>query len=112
MADTTHTISTHVLDTETGQPARGVPVRLARILDDGAVVPSGSGLTDADGRIRSLLDGPLVVGVYRITFEVHEYRARSFFREVALDVDIDSVSRSYHVPLLVAPYSVSSYRGS
>ena len=107
-----HTISTHVLDTETGQPARAVPVRLARVLADGAVVAAGEGRTDDDGRIRQLLDGELVGGIYRLTFEVHEYRPACFFREVTLDVSIDDVSRSYHVPLLVAPYGVSSYRGS
>ena len=51
-------------------------------------------------------------GNYRLTFEVHEYRAQCFFREVTLEVAINDVSRSYHVPLLVAPYGVSSYRGS
>lgn len=106
------TISTHVLDTETGKPAAGVPVRLARVLADGAIVPAGSGRTDEDGRIPDLLDGQLVAGVYRLTFEVHDYRPQCFFREVMLEVAIDDVSRSYHVPLLVAPYGVSSYRGS
>jgi 5-hydroxyisourate hydrolase len=108
----TPTISTHVLDTETGQPAAGVPVRVGRVLADGAVVAAGSGTTDADGRIFALLDGELVAGVYRITFEVHQYRARCFYREVSLEVNIEDTSRSYHVPLLVAPFGVSSYRGS
>ena len=107
-----HTISTHVLDTETGQPAAGVPVRLARVLADGAIVPAGSARTNADGRIPALLDGELVAGVYRLTFEVHEYRAQCFFREVTLELAINDESRSYHVPLLVAPYGISSYRGS
>jgi 5-hydroxyisourate hydrolase len=108
----TPTISTHVLDTETGGPAAGVPVRVGRVLADGAVVVAGSGTTDADGRILSLVEGQLVSGVYRITFEVHEYRPRCFYREVSLEVNIEDTSRSYHVPLLVAPYGVSSYRGS
>ncbi len=107
-----HTISTHVLDTEAGQPAAGVPVRLSRILADGATVAAGAGRTDADGRIRELLEGDLVAGNYRLTFEVHAYRPRCFFREVSLEVSIEDASRSYHVPLLVAPYSISSYRGS
>lgn len=106
------TISTHVLDTETGQPAVGVPVRIARVLADGAVVPAGSGRTDADGRIRRLLDEGLQAGVYRLTFEVHEYRPQCFFREVVLEIGVSDAGRSYHVPLLVAPYGVSSYRGS
>jgi hydroxyisourate hydrolase len=107
-----HTISTHVLDTETGRPAVGLPVRLSRVLSDGVMVPAGRGRTDADGRIRELLEGELVAGNYRLTFEVHAYRPQHFFREVRLEVSISDVSRSYHVPLLVAPYGISSYRGS
>ena len=104
------TISTHVLDTGLGRPAVGVPVRLAAILDDGAHKPVGSGVTDVDGRVASLID-PLVPGIYRLTFELHEYR-RGFFREVTLEISVDDVSRSWHVPLLIAPFGVSSYRGS
>lgn len=107
-----HTISTHVLDTETGRPAAGMPVRLVRVLSDGALRPAGGGRTDADGRITALLDGKLETGVYRLIFEVHMYRAQCFFREVSLEVSINDVGRSYHVPLLVAPYGISSYRGS
>ena len=49
-----NTISTHVLDTETGRPAVGLPVRLSRVLSDGVMVQAGRGRTDADGRIREL----------------------------------------------------------
>lgn len=107
-----HTISTHVLDTETGKPAKGVPVRLSRILADGDVRPAGSGRTDEDGRIQALLDGELHTGTYRLTFDVDEYRPQCFFRQVTLEMNIDDANRSYHVPLLVAPYGISSYRGS
>jgi 5-hydroxyisourate hydrolase len=109
---TDHTISTHVLDTDTGRPARDVPVRVGRVLADGAVVSVGRGRTDEDGRIAKLLDEPLIRGIYRITFEVHDYRPQCFFREVVFDINVTDDERSYHVPLLVAPYGVSSYRGS
>ncbi len=104
------TISTHVLDTELGRPALGVPVRLAAMLDDGALKPLGAGITDADGRISALLE-PLLPGIYRLTFELHEYR-RGFFREVTLEFVVDDATRSYHVPLLIAPFGITSYRGS
>jgi 5-hydroxyisourate hydrolase len=104
------TISTHVLDTGLGLPAVGVPVRLTTILDDGAQKLVGKGVTDVDGRIGSLVE-PLLTGTYRLTFELHEYR-RGFFREVTLEVAIDDVTRSYHVPLLIAPFGVTSYRGT
>lgn len=107
-----NTISTHVLDTEIGRPAAGLPVRLVRVLSDGATVSAGSGRTNDDGRIPALLSGSLEAGVYRLIFEVHVYRPQCFFREVSLEIAINDIGRSYHVPLLVAPYGISSYRGS
>ncbi len=104
------TISTHILDTALGQPAVGVPVRLSGLLDDGAQRALGEGVTDADGRIRSLVE-ELVEGVYRLTFEVHAYR-RGFLREVTLEIEVDDATRSWHVPLLLAPYGATTYRGS
>ena len=90
--------------------AVGVPVRLAGLLDDGAQRQVGEGVTDADGRIRSLID-ELVTGVYRLTFELHLWRS-GFLREVTLEIEVDDASRSWHVPLLVAPYGATTYRGS
>jgi len=110
MSETRPTISTHVLDTELGQPAVGVPVRLSMILDDGALSQVGEGMTDLDGRIGALVV-PLVPGAYRLTFELHEYR-RGFFRQVTLEIAVDDASRSYHVPLLIAPFGITTYRGS
>jgi 5-hydroxyisourate hydrolase len=106
------TISTHVLDTALGAPAMGMPVRVSRVLSDGALVPAGEGRTDADGRIVALVHGPLHRGVYRLVFEVHEYRPSAFFREVTLDLNVEDTTRLYHVPLLLAPYGVACYRGS
>jgi 5-hydroxyisourate hydrolase len=104
-------ISTHVLDTELGAPAAGVRVRLQHVLVDGATVDAGSGVTDADGRIRKLSKARLLPGAYRLTFDLHAY-SESFFRIVTLEIHIDDVTRSYHIPLLVSSYSVTSYRGS
>jgi 5-hydroxyisourate hydrolase len=101
------TISTHVLDTQSGQPARGVEVALYRLTADGER-EVGSGTTDDDGRIRRLLTTALEVGEYMVRFTV----AGAFFQTVALTFRVDDTSRSYHVPLLMAPYSVASYRGS
>jgi 5-hydroxyisourate hydrolase len=103
------TISTHVLDTGSGQPAAGIRVRLEVVGPD-AIEPVGEGMTDADGRIRDLLgDRELVTGRYRLTFELGAGR---FFERVALDVGIDDATRNHHVPLLLAPYGMASYRGS
>jgi 5-hydroxyisourate hydrolase len=103
------TISTHVLDTGSGEPAAGVRVNCS-LLEGDRVQASGGGVTDEDGRIRDVLEGrSLVPGVYRLSFELGPSR---FFESATLDVRIEDASRSYHVPLLVAPYGLSSYRGS
>jgi 5-hydroxyisourate hydrolase len=95
-------LSTHVLDTASGRPASGVAVSLER---DGAVIARG--VTNEDGRIAELA-GSLAPGRYRLVFELD---VRNFFRRVALDVDIGTDPK-YHVPLLVTPFAVTSYRGS
>lgn len=107
-----HTISTHVLDTERGTPAVGVHVTLYR-LDVGAGGPirMTQALTDSDGRIRDLLERPLVAGEYRLEFDV-AHEDGSFFTRMAVDLRITDTERSYHVPLLLAPYSMTTYRGS
>jgi 5-hydroxyisourate hydrolase len=96
------TLSTHVLDTASGRPASGVAVSLEK---DGAVISRG--VTDGDGRIAQLA-GSLQPGRYRLVFDLE---VNNFFRRVALDVEIGSESK-YHVPLLVTPFAVTSYRGS
>lgn len=109
MPDGQPTISTHVLDTALGRPAAGILVRCWRIEGDAAEAV-GDGVTDDDGRIRDLLDGRrLVAGRYRLVFDLGEGR---FFEAVTLEVRLEDADRSYHVPLLLAPYGVSSYRGS
>ena len=108
--DSTPTISTHVLDLGSGRPAVGVRVTLARLIDDGAVVPVGEGRTDSDGRIRALLAGDLTQGDYVIAFHLDDHER--FFQRVTLEVHVDDAERSYHVPLLMAPFGISSYRGS
>ena len=78
--------------------------------------PQGSGETDADGRIGSLLEGPLTLGIYRLTFDVAGYFKRkgetAFLGRVTLDFEVRDTNRRYHVPLLVSPFSCASYRGS
>ena len=106
------TISTHVLDTERGMPAAGVHVTLYRI-DVGADRPvrMTQALTDGDGRVRDLLERPLRAGDYRLEFEIGQ-DDDAFFTKLAIDFTITDAGRSYHVPLLLAPYSMTTYRGS
>jgi 5-hydroxyisourate hydrolase len=113
----TPTISTHVLDTEHGKPAVGVHVTLYKLGEDDRPIRVTQVLTDDDGRVRDLLERPLSPGTYRLEFSFagrtgDEVSDERFFRRLAIDLRVEDVSRSYHVPLLLAPYSMTTYRGS
>jgi 5-hydroxyisourate hydrolase len=95
-------LSTHVLDTERGEPARGVRVELYR--GDRLLA---AGETDGDGRIRDLAEGTLEPGAYRLVF----YPPSPFFRRVELEVELRG-DEHYHVPLLVSSFACATYRGS
>jgi 5-hydroxyisourate hydrolase len=111
MADPRPTISTHVLDSALGSPAPGIRVRLLRLLDDGSELPAGEGTTDGDGRVRNLLAAELVAADYRLVFDLAS-RQPDFFLGLAVVLRVEDTTRSYHVPLIVAPYALSTYRGS
>lgn len=117
MADATGTptISTHVLDTEAGAPAAGVHVTLYKLGEDDRPIRLTQALTDDDGRVRDLLERPMSAGTYRLEFTLvarGDDADGRFFRRLAVDLRIEDVSRSYHVPMLLAPYSMTTYRGS
>ena len=109
------TLSTHVLDTGLGRPASGIPVTLEHA---GKVL--GSGVTDADGRVRDLhpQGTPLNEGDYRLIFSVGNYLARggsageSFYREIVIQFRIGPGAEHYHVPLLLGRFGYTTYRGS
>ena len=106
------TISTHVLDTERGAPAAGVRVTLSRLgVGEGGAMRMTQALTDADGRVRDLLERPMQAGDYRLEFDV-AHEDGSFFTKIAVDIRVEDPERSYHVPLLLAPFSMTTYRGS
>ena len=111
-------LTTHVLDTAQGTPARGMRVELSREKDH---VPLAIAETNADGRTDSpLLEGEaFTAGAYRLVFHVGEYfRSRAnpsagrFLEEVPVVFVVDDPDGRYHVPLLVSPWSYSTYRGS
>jgi 5-hydroxyisourate hydrolase len=102
------TISTHVLDTDTGRPAAGVHVTLYKLGEDDRPIRLTQVLTDDDGRVRDLLERPLSPGTYRLEFRPNG----PFFGQLAVDLRVEDTSRSYHVPLLLSPFSMTTYRGS
>lgn len=117
MTDASPTISTHVLDSERGIPAVGVHVSLYKLGEDARPIRLTQALTDSDGRVRDLLERPMSPGDYRLEFilsgrTIAEEDDTRFFRKIAIDLRVEDVSRSYHVPLLLAPYSMTTYRGS
>lgn len=115
MANARPTISTHVLDLASGEPASGVEVALFRLSEDGTPELVSELATDDDGRIRDLLDGAeLAEGDYQLAFDVGGYveDPDHFFQSAAIALRIIDATRSYHVPLLLSPFGMSTYRGS
>ena len=113
-------LTTHVLDTANGKPAAGMSVELF-VVDGETRTQMKSVRTNADGRT----DGPLLsreefaVGQYEIVFDVAGYFARDtdlpeppFLGRVPIRFGIADPDAHYHVPLLVSPWSYSTYRGS
>jgi 5-hydroxyisourate hydrolase len=117
-------LSTHVLDTMHGSPAAGMHVALYTTQGpDGAATLVKTLVLNADGRNPDGLlydTQSLHVGTYRLVFEVATYfRARGvdlpeppFLDRVSLDFGVADVAQHHHVPLLVSPWSYSTYRGS
>jgi 5-hydroxyisourate hydrolase len=117
-------LSTHVLDTMHGCPAAGMTVKLYTTTLDGSQATLVKSMTlNADGRNPDglLFDhDSLKVGSYRLVFDVAAYFKSigvslpepNFLNLVSLDFGIAHADEHYHVPLLVSPWSYSTYRGS
>jgi 5-hydroxyisourate hydrolase len=114
-------LTTHVLDVSAGLPAAGMLIEL-RASSDSDQHLLAHAQTNSDGRCpRALLEGAdFRVGRYSLTFHVGEYfKARGvqlpdppFLDRVVIEFGIADASSHYHVPLLVTPWSYSTYRGS
>jgi 5-hydroxyisourate hydrolase len=113
-------LTTHVLDTATGRPATGIRITLYR-LESGARTLLGEAVTNADGRT----DAPIlpaerfVTGNYELVFEAGDYLRRSG-QAATEPLFLDTVpirfgmaeDAHYHVPLLLSPHGMATYRGS
>lgn len=114
-------LTTHVLDTMSGQPGAGVEIELVRVEGERRE-PVARAATNADGRCPApLLDGPdFRPGTYELWFRVGDYFRSSgaklpepaFLEQVPIRFHIADGSQHYHVPLLISPYGYSTYRGS
>ncbi|MBV9354755.1 MAG: hydroxyisourate hydrolase [Chloroflexi bacterium] len=109
-------VSTHVLDTATGRPAAGVLVRLEH-LDGAQVRLLAEAETDASGRIADLVEGGIRPGWYRLSYDPRAYlrdlpRGPRFLGRVMIEFEAQAGEHHYHLPLLLAPYAATVYRGS
>jgi len=114
-------LTTHVLNIANGSPAAGMRIELRTITAESSA-PARSSETNSDGRCPApLLQGEeLRIGRYSLTFHVGDYfRSQGvalaeppFLDEVVIAFGIADAGQNYHVPLLVSPWSYSTYRGS
>jgi 5-hydroxyisourate hydrolase len=113
-------LTTHVLDTAAGRPAAGVAIELRRGGTPRDLLATAR--TNADGRCdKPLLEGAaFAAGEYELEFGVADYFRRGsvaladppFLGTVVIRFAVASPGENYHVPLLVSPWSYSTYRGS
>jgi len=115
-------MSTHVLDTHSGRPARGVAIELVELSERGASRVVTRAITNSDGRTDQPLIGgrPLPIGRYELTFSVGRYFAERqvpmpeppFLDQIPVRFSVSDPEGHLHVPLLVTPWSYATYRGS
>ncbi|MGL4323744.1 MAG: hydroxyisourate hydrolase [Beijerinckiaceae bacterium] len=112
-------LSTHVLDTANGMPARGMALTLD-VIEQGKLRRLATTRTNQDGRTDAplLTGGALKPGTYVLTFQVRDYfrgvmsEDSPFLDEVPIRFVVADAAAHYHVPLLCTPWSYSTYRGS
>jgi 5-hydroxyisourate hydrolase len=118
MAFSMKRISSHVLDTTRGKPAKDVMVRLERKEADGKWVQLKSSRTDEAGRCGQLLPENefLCAGLYRLLFDTASYYAAQniepFYPVVEINFQVRTGESHFHIPLLLSPNGYTTYRGS
>ena len=115
-------LSTHVLDAHGGRPASGVAIEFFEVASSGEPHLLSRTITNADGRTdRPLIaDQPVPIAQYELRFGIGEYFARQaisvadppFLGVVPIRFAVAEPEAHYHVPIIVTPWSYSTYRGS
>ena len=110
-------LTTHALDTYSGKPAKGMKVDVYFISEKKEKIKSI--ILNNDGRPDEVLAEPIKMGNYELVFHVGKYFKKitqlknpNFLNEVSIKFGISNPKEKYHVPLLVSPWSYSTYRGS
>lgn len=114
-------LTTHVLDTALGRPARDLKISLFSVRDDNKHIIT-SDVTNIDGRLaKPILDGKdFKVGTYELSFDVLSYfeakhklnKLTVFYKKISIGFHINNAFEHYHVPLLLSPFGYTTYRGS
>lgn len=111
-------LSTHVLDTTVGKPASDLEIKLYKKVEDKYELIKTT-FTNSDGRCdEPLLENEnLKKGGYELVFDVETYFKKreiqtEFLKDVVIRFYIENEAQNYHVPLLITPYSYSTYKGS
>lgn len=104
-------ITTHVLNTATGQPAAKMPVELDVFVTGHGWRDAGRGVTDSEGRIHDFGE-EAAPGIYRLMFDVAVYLPDAFFPSIAVTFEVRDANEHFHLPLLLAPFGYTAYRGS
>ncbi|NDW14952.1 hydroxyisourate hydrolase [Alteromonas genovensis] len=109
-----NTLSSHVLDTTLGKPAKGIPLTLTYPNGDKA-----EGVTNDDGRFNGWAENGasgFKPGIYTLRFHcqpfLKENHGKSFYPHIDITFELEQQGGHYHVPLLISPFGFSSYRGS
>lgn len=111
-------VSTHVLDTSTGRPAGGVPVKLELLSGDEDWEVLSGGATDTDGRLKLSFPAAssFTAGTYRLRFDTGSYfraqKIAGLYPEVVVVFEVRDPGRPFHIPLLLSPHGYTTYRGS
>ena len=107
-------LTTHVLDTAKGCPARNIVVTVERSVKADEWQKLSQGVTNDDGRVADLLKKEqFTAGVYRLTFDTAAYHgAQGFFPYVSIIFTVKNPAQHHHVPILLSPFGYSTYRGS
>ncbi|KEI38618.1 uncharacterized protein L969DRAFT_87814 [Mixia osmundae IAM 14324] len=110
-------ITCHVLDSTTGKPGTDMEVRLDKLTQEGFSFLRSSS-TNADGRCQTLLEPGFrpEIGIYKLTFMTNSYFTKrgvlGFYPFVEITFEVKDPMEHYHIPLLLSPFSYSTYRGS
>lgn len=110
-------ITTHVLDTAIGKPAKGIDLTLSQLINEKWEF-LGGGTTNSDGRVADLLADTKILkaGRYKVLFVTEQYFKNqgvdAFYPYADIVFDITGDGEHYHIPLLLSPFGYSTYRGS